>query len=118
MRDGQERKAFEILQQDISRKRSGRERFRRRLQLVEVCASTNKPNVAQPILDDLAAAAFAGAFAWLHATTGARQAQKTMATRKSRIQVVEGLFSRQVAGRRDRNMLYPFLKRAPDPELT
>ena len=56
LRDGQERKAFEILQQDISRKRSGRERFRRRLQLVEVCASTNKPNVAQPILDDLAAA--------------------------------------------------------------
>jgi type VI secretion system protein ImpA len=56
LRDGQERKAFEILQQDIARKRSGRERFRRRLQLVEVCASTNKPNVAQPILDDLAAA--------------------------------------------------------------
>ena len=56
LREGQERKAFEILQQDISRKRSGRERFRRRMQLVEICASTNKPNVAQPILDDLAAA--------------------------------------------------------------
>ena len=56
LRDGQERKAFEILQQDISRKRSGRERFRRRMQLVEICASTNKGNVAQPILDDLAAA--------------------------------------------------------------
>jgi type VI secretion system protein ImpA len=56
LRDGQERKAFEILQQDIANKRSGRERFRRRLQLVEVCVSTNKPNVAQPILDDLAAA--------------------------------------------------------------
>jgi len=56
LRAGQERKAFEILQQDISRKRSGRERFRRRMQLVEICASTNKPNVAQPILDDLAAA--------------------------------------------------------------
>jgi type VI secretion system protein ImpA len=56
LREGQERKAFEILQQDIARKRSGRERFRRRLQLVEVCASTNKANVAQPILDDLAAA--------------------------------------------------------------
>jgi type VI secretion system protein ImpA len=56
LRDGQERKAFEILQQDISRKRSGRERFRRRMQLVEICATTNKPNVAQPILDDLAAA--------------------------------------------------------------
>src|SRR5580658_5842329 len=56
LREGQERKAFEILQQDISRKRSGRERFRRRMQLVEICASTNKTNVAQPILDDLAAA--------------------------------------------------------------
>ncbi len=56
LREGQERKAFEILQQDIARKRSGRERFRRRMQLVEICATTNKPNVAQPILDDLAAA--------------------------------------------------------------
>jgi len=56
LREGQERKAFEILQQDIARKRSGRERFRRRMQLVEICASTNKANVAQPILDDLAAA--------------------------------------------------------------
>lgn len=56
LREGQERKAFEILQQDIARKRSGRERFRRRMQLVEICATTNKTNVAQPILDDLAAA--------------------------------------------------------------
>jgi len=56
LREGQERKAFEILQQDIARRRSGRERFRRRMQLVELCASTNKANVAQPILDDLAAA--------------------------------------------------------------
>jgi len=56
LREGQERKAFEILQQDIVRKRSGRERFRRRMQLVEICASANKANVAQPILDDLAAA--------------------------------------------------------------
>lgn len=56
LREGQERKAFEILQQDIARKRSGRERFRRRMQLVEICASINKANVAQPILEDLAAA--------------------------------------------------------------
>src|SRR5215469_6494647 len=40
LREGQERKAFEILQQDIARRRSGRERFRRRMQLVEICAST------------------------------------------------------------------------------
>jgi len=56
LREGQERRAFEILQQDIARKRSGRERFRRRMQLIEICATTNKPNVAQPILDDIAAA--------------------------------------------------------------
>jgi len=56
LREGQERRAFEILQRDISRKSSGRERFRRRMQLVEICASINKANVAQPILDDLAAA--------------------------------------------------------------
>ena len=56
LREGQERKAFEILQQDIARKRSGRERFRRRMQLVEICASANKANVAQPILEDLAQA--------------------------------------------------------------
>jgi type VI secretion system protein ImpA len=43
LREGQERKAFELLQQDIARKRSGRERFRRKLQLVEICGSTNKP---------------------------------------------------------------------------
>jgi type VI secretion system protein ImpA len=56
LREGQERKAFEILQQDIAHRRSGRERFRRRMQLVEICSTTNKANVAQPILDDLAAA--------------------------------------------------------------
>ena len=56
LREGQERKAFEILQQDLARQRSGRERFRRKMQLVEVCISTSKQNIAQPILDDLAAA--------------------------------------------------------------
>ena len=56
LRDGQESRAFEILQKDLAGQRSGRERFQRRLQLVEMCISANKPNVAQPILDDLAAA--------------------------------------------------------------
>jgi type VI secretion system protein ImpA len=54
--EGHERKAFEILQHDIACKRSGRERFRRRMQLIEICASINKQDIAQPILDDLAAA--------------------------------------------------------------
>jgi len=56
LREGQERKAFEILQQDIARQRSGRERFRRKMQLVEMCLSVSKQTIAQPILDDLAAA--------------------------------------------------------------
>jgi type VI secretion system protein ImpA len=56
LREGHERKAFEIIQQDITRQRSGRERFRRKMQLVEMCASTSKQSIAQPILDDLAAA--------------------------------------------------------------
>jgi type VI secretion system protein ImpA len=56
LRDGQERKAFEILQKDVARQRSGRERFRRKMQLVEMCVSASKQNIAQPILDDLAAA--------------------------------------------------------------
>jgi type VI secretion system protein ImpA len=56
LREGQERKAFETMQQAIGRQRSGRERFRRRMQLVEMCVSTSKQNIAQPILDDLAAA--------------------------------------------------------------
>jgi type VI secretion system protein ImpA len=56
LREGQERKAFEILQQDLARQRCGRERFNRKMQLVEMCVSTNKQNIAQPILDDLAAA--------------------------------------------------------------
>lgn len=56
LRAGQERKAFEILQKDIACQRSGRERFRRKMQLVEMCVSTSKENIAQPILEDLAAA--------------------------------------------------------------
>jgi len=56
LREGQERRAFEILQQDIARQRSGRERFRRKMQLVDLCLSVSKQTIAQPILDDLAAA--------------------------------------------------------------
>jgi type VI secretion system protein ImpA len=56
LRSGQERMAFDILQQEVARQRSGRERFRRKMQLVELCASAGKLPVAQPILDDLAAA--------------------------------------------------------------
>ncbi len=56
LHEGKERKAFEILQKDIARQRSGREKFHRKMQLVEMCVSANKPDIAQPILDDPAAA--------------------------------------------------------------
>lgn len=55
-RSGQEQKAFEILQAEVERQRSGRGRFQRKLQLVQLCLATGKDTVAQPLLDDLAAA--------------------------------------------------------------
>jgi type VI secretion system protein ImpA len=56
LRSGQEQKAFEILQAEIQKQRSGRGRFERRLQLVQLCVSTGKEALMQPILDDLLAA--------------------------------------------------------------
>ncbi|MGH9631417.1 MAG: type VI secretion system domain-containing protein, partial [Bryobacteraceae bacterium] len=56
LRAGQEQKAFEILRAEIERQRSGRGRFQRRLQLVELCVTTGKDAIAQPILEDLIAA--------------------------------------------------------------
>ncbi len=56
LREGQQRRAFEILQTDIAQQRCGRERFRRKLLLVEMCLTAGKQEIAQPILDDLAAA--------------------------------------------------------------
>lgn len=56
LREGQERKAFDIMHRDIARQRSGRERFRRKMQMVEMCVSTNRMNIAQLMLDDMAAA--------------------------------------------------------------
>jgi len=56
LREGQERKAFDLMHKDIARQRSGRERFRRKMQMVDMCVSTNRMNIAQLHLDDLAAA--------------------------------------------------------------
>jgi len=56
LRKGDAAKAFELLQLEIDRQRSGRGRFFRKLQMVELCISTGKEAIAQPILDDLAAA--------------------------------------------------------------
>jgi type VI secretion system protein ImpA len=52
----QPEKAFEIMRKEISRQRSGRGRFERTLQLVELCVSAGKDAIAQPLLDDLAEA--------------------------------------------------------------
>lgn len=56
LRGGQETKAFEILHGEIQRQRSGRGRFERRLQLLQLCVSTGKEAMMQPLLEDLIAA--------------------------------------------------------------
>src|ERR1700676_3768018 len=52
----QAEKAFEIMQKEIAAQRSGRGRFERKLQLVQLCIAAGKETIAQPLLDDLAAA--------------------------------------------------------------
>jgi type VI secretion system protein ImpA len=57
MRGGDELKAFEIMREEIALQRSGRGRFFRRLQFVQLCISAKKETIAQPILEDLLASA-------------------------------------------------------------
>jgi type VI secretion system protein ImpA len=57
VKSGKEQQAFEIMRDEISQQRSGRGRFFRRLQLVELCISANKQAIAQPILEELLATA-------------------------------------------------------------
>lgn len=56
MRKGQPQKAFEILHREIERQRSGRGRFQRKLQLAQLCIGAGKDAIAQPLLDEIAAA--------------------------------------------------------------
>lgn len=56
VRQGQHQKALEILNREIERQRSGRGRFFRKLQLAQICITAGKDTIAQPLLDDLAAA--------------------------------------------------------------
>ena len=56
LRQGQAQRALEILQRDIERQRSGRGRFQRKLQLAQLCIAAGKDAIAQPMLDDIAAA--------------------------------------------------------------
>jgi len=56
MRKGQPQKAFEILYKEVERQRSGRGRFQRKLQLAQLAIGAGKDTIAQPLLDDIAAA--------------------------------------------------------------
>ncbi|HXA56254.1 MAG TPA: type VI secretion system protein TssA [Candidatus Acidoferrum sp.] len=56
LKAGLAEKAFEIMQREIASQTSGRERFRRKLQLVQLCVAAGKDAIAQPLLDDIAAA--------------------------------------------------------------
>jgi len=56
LKAGQPEKAFEIMRKEIARQRSGRGRFERTMQLVELCVTAGKDAIAQPLLDDLSAA--------------------------------------------------------------
>jgi type VI secretion system protein ImpA len=56
MRQGQPQRAFELLHNEVDRQRSGRGRFQRKLQLAQLCIGAGKDAIAQPLLDDLAAA--------------------------------------------------------------
>lgn len=53
LRAGQEQKAFEILHREIQRQRSGRGRFELRLQFLQLCVTTGKEALMQPVLEDL-----------------------------------------------------------------
>ncbi len=50
---GQEEKAFAIMRVEIGRQRSGRNRFRRTMQLIELAVAAGKDSIAQPLLDDV-----------------------------------------------------------------
>jgi type VI secretion system protein ImpA len=50
---GQEEKAFAIMRSEINRQRSGRGRFRRTMQLIELAMAAGKDAIAQPLLEDV-----------------------------------------------------------------
>jgi len=52
---GQEEKAFAIMRAEIARQRSGRRRFRRTMQMIELAVSAGKDAIAQPLIEDVTA---------------------------------------------------------------
>jgi type VI secretion system protein ImpA len=55
LKAGQAEKAFTILQREVARQRSGRGRFQRTMQLIELCVAAGKDSIAQPLLEDVTA---------------------------------------------------------------
>ena len=55
LRVGQPDKAIDIMNQELSRQRSARGRFQRRIQFVEICVAAGKDTIVQPMLDDMIA---------------------------------------------------------------
>jgi type VI secretion system protein ImpA len=53
---GRELEAFGILRSELAKQRSGRRRFRRTMQMVELAIAAGKDEIAQPLLEDIAAA--------------------------------------------------------------
>jgi type VI secretion system protein ImpA len=51
---GQNEKAFAIMRAEIARQRSGRGRFRRTMQMVELAIAAGQDDLAQPLLEDIA----------------------------------------------------------------
>jgi type VI secretion system protein ImpA len=56
IKSGNPRKALQVMQAEIERQRTGRGRFHRTLQLVELCSQIGNEAIAQPLIDDVAAA--------------------------------------------------------------
>jgi type VI secretion system protein ImpA len=53
---GHGEKAFAIMRVEIARQRSGRHRFRRTMETIELAIAAGKDSIAQPLLEDIAAA--------------------------------------------------------------
>ncbi len=53
---GHELEAFGILRSELAKQRSGRRRFRRTMQMIELAIAAGKDEIAQPLLEDIAAA--------------------------------------------------------------
>ncbi|KAA6461939.1 type VI secretion system protein TssA [Acidobacteria bacterium AB60] len=53
---GRAEEAFAILRAELAKQRSGRMRFRRTMQMIELAVAAGRDDIAQPLLEDIAAA--------------------------------------------------------------